>query len=266
MCPFPILGDGAILKQILQDGVGPYPTFGQTVIISCSLRVSGCSLPFFASPSLQFLLGHEHIPGLSTSVASMQVGERSSFTIRPEHAYGDSPVDGVPPGSIIEATVELISIPPVFETRDAAAAAALELNEDAGRDFRAGDFAAAIPKYRRALAAFEPFYGAEIDAVTTKIYRNLAASFAKVGDWQQSLHNANRVLQKTPDDLRALARKGDALMALGSIKEAARVVARGLQLSGCNHFFINLQARLVGLEREERARQNALMRKMMDAA
>jgi tetratricopeptide (TPR) repeat protein len=173
-------------------------------------------------------------------------------------------VDGVPPGSIIEATIELISIPPAFETRDAAEAAAAQLNEDAGRDFRAGDFAAAIAKYRQALAAFEPFYGAGVDAMTARIYRNLAASFAKVGDWQQCLHNANRVLQKTPEDLRALARKGEALMALGRIKEAAPVVARGVQLSGRNRIFIDLQTRLGGLEREDRARQNALMRKMMD--
>jgi hypothetical protein len=165
MSTFPILADGAILKRILQGGAGPYPTFGQTVIISCSLRVSGCSVPFFASPSLQFLFGHEHIPGLSTSVASMQVGERLSFTIRPEQACGESSIDGVLPGSITEATIELLSTPPVFECENEAA----ELNEHAGRDFRAGDFAAAIAKYRRALAAFDPFYGVGIDAMTTKI-------------------------------------------------------------------------------------------------
>ena len=259
---FPILEDGSIAKSLVECGTGDCPKFGMRVCIACSMD-SEDDTTFFNSESMDFVLGQEHIPGLSTAVASMQVGEHSKFVLDPKWAWGDRGNEDVGPNETVKLDLRLISIQHEFSTKSDAEKSAESEIDEAALLFRDGQFDAAIARYRIALRYLSPFYGSDIDTITTRIYRNLSVAYAKVMRWHDSIHTADRVLQKEPHDLRALARKADGLLQIRNIQLAENVIRQGMKLSNDHQMFVSLGARLEALKKEERQRENELVRKMM---
>ena len=259
---FPILEDESITKSLVKYGTGDCPKFGMRVCIACSMD-SEDDTTFFNSESMDFVLGQEHIPGLSTAVASMQVGEHSKFVLDPKWAWGDRGNEDVGPNETVKLDLRLISIQHEFDTKDDAKKAAESEVDEAALLFRDGQFDAAISKYRIALRYLSPFYGSDIDAITTRIYRNLSVAYAKVMRWHDSIHAADRVLQKEPHDIRAIARKADGLLQIQNIELAENVIRDGMKLSNNNQMFVSFGARLEALKKEQRQRENEIIKKMM---
>lgn len=257
---FPILDDGSIRKCLITEGSGEYPRFGQRVCISCAMAVT---TPFYECESLEFILGEELIPGLSTSVASMQVGERSRFEIDPQWAYGDATLENVPPNSTIRVEVLLKSIFHEFRDCDEAQRAAEIHMNDASELFRAGKYEEAIQKYKVSLEGFAPFYGKKVDEITTRIYRNLSVAYGKLNQWKKSIHCADRVLQKEPNDIRAIARKSEGLLQIGDLDKAEEMISTGLKNSHNNQIFVQFKKRLTDMKKQDAIRQAQLMKKMM---
>lgn len=58
-----------------------------------------------------FLLGllGQMVSGLDHGIITMKKGERALFTLPPKMGYGEAGTDGIPPNSIIQFEVELIS-------------------------------------------------------------------------------------------------------------------------------------------------------------
>jgi FKBP-type peptidyl-prolyl cis-trans isomerase len=105
--------DGKIRKVVLRKGSGRRPTKNQEVLIHYTGSLKGGQV--FDS-SLQhgpfhFGIGSGVIPGWSIGVASMQVGEKSNFSIDYDYGYGAKgypPV--IPAKSNLNFEIDLLSI------------------------------------------------------------------------------------------------------------------------------------------------------------
>mmetsp|Transcript_83970 Transcript_83970/g.270501 ORF Transcript_83970/g.270501 Transcript_83970/m.270501 type:complete len:336 (-) Transcript_83970:34-1041(-) len=108
-----VLGDGRLLKEVIQVGDGPVPDEGSWAKIRyrcCLAAEAGGSGAVLDDSSARgkpfvFTLGQDEvILGLEHGVSSMKTGERASFVVHPDLAYGAAgcgggALPGVPPGS-----------------------------------------------------------------------------------------------------------------------------------------------------------------------
>eukprot|EP00818_Percolomonas_sp_WS_P001764 CAMPEP_0117436408 /NCGR_PEP_ID=MMETSP0759-20121206/991_1 /TAXON_ID=63605 /ORGANISM="Percolomonas cosmopolitus, Strain WS" /LENGTH=116 /DNA_ID=CAMNT_0005228005 /DNA_START=94 /DNA_END=444 /DNA_ORIENTATION=+ len=102
-----INGDGGCLKEITKEGTGPQAVRGkQAVVHYTGTLTSGKKFDSSRDRQQPFkfpLGGGRVIRGWDEGVATMKVGERATFTLKPEYAYGKN---GYPP--VIPANSTLI--------------------------------------------------------------------------------------------------------------------------------------------------------------
>ncbi len=99
---------------ILQDGKGPAPTEGQSVIINYSGFLSN-GKKFDSSidreEAVQFIIGkNQVIPGLEDGIKLMNKGAKAVIIIPPSLAYGDRDMGVIPPNSTLIFDVELLNV------------------------------------------------------------------------------------------------------------------------------------------------------------
>ena len=109
-----ITGDGKVKKVILVEGNGPTPQRGQKVSVHYVGTLTN-GKKFDSSRDrnepFQFTIGQGVITGWSLGVATMKVGEKSTFTIGPDYAYGNRGFPGlIPPQSTLVFEIELLKI------------------------------------------------------------------------------------------------------------------------------------------------------------
>ncbi|OHS97822.1 peptidyl-prolyl cis-trans isomerase, FKBP-type family protein [Tritrichomonas foetus] len=258
--------DEKILKHIITEGDGPCPQFGQTVLIRHIGKVKNNNFIFIDTTSghpFEFSLGKNVITGLSEAVASMKLNEHSVFEISPEYGYGSEGADDkIPPNSTLLFDITLVEMKPFFPDKNSAIISGNRICDDANLLFREGKYEEAISLYQKAIQGFAQFYGNDVDEVTTKIYRNLSVAYSKIGQWKNSIYNAGRVIQKIPNDLRAIARLSEGNLKIGNLEEAKNSIQLGLRLSGNNELFQNLKKQYDQEVKEENQRQTQLMKKM----
>lgn len=262
--------DQKIKKHIIRPGIGDdYPKYGQIVLIHCKGIIqssSECFLDTTNLPPLEFEVGKEAIEGLSISVSSLKIKEKSLFTLSPEYAYGAQGCQEkyqIPPNSTLLFQIELVSMKPFFETKQEAIDSANQLSALASDLFHNQQFNEAIEKYEKAIYCFSRFYGKDVEEITTKIYRNLSVAYAKLSQWKQSLYNANRVVQKEPNDLRAIARITEGNLQIGNFDEARIYIDKGLKLSNNNALFVKFKKEYDEKIKEDKIRQAVLLKKMV---
>uniref|UniRef100_A0A672J2U0 peptidylprolyl isomerase n=1 Tax=Salarias fasciatus TaxID=181472 RepID=A0A672J2U0_SALFA len=88
-----ILGDGGILKEVVQPGEGPHVPRNASLIMHYSGYLEYCSQPFETTKNFKYppmlKLGREvTLPGMELGVLTMQKGEFSRFLFQPSYAYG----------------------------------------------------------------------------------------------------------------------------------------------------------------------------------
>lgn len=99
---------------------------------------------------------------------------------------------------------------------------ARKLGNDA---FNAGNFSDAVKHYTEAL---------EADVTNEKLYSNRAAAYAKVGNYELSLADANRAITLKKDWAKPYSRKGHALYHLRRFPEAMNAYTNGLAIEPQN--------------------------------
>jgi peptidylprolyl isomerase len=262
-----VTDDGKVTKEIITEGTGEQAKDGQKVEVHYTGTLTdgtefdssrGRGSPF------SFTIGTGVIKGWSVGVATMKVGERAKFTIDSEYGYGEA---GSPPKIPANATlifdIELLKICKTYKTNSEAISEANALSATGGERFKAGAFQEAIESYLAALEAIKSKYGKDVDEVKLKLNRNLAVTYGKATNWRQSLIYADKVLEKEANDARALLRKIEAHIALADFDDARKSLDKALAVTNNEPAFLGLRTKLEQAEKEDRARQAALFKKMV---
>jgi FKBP-type peptidyl-prolyl cis-trans isomerase len=113
--PVDILGDGSILKTIIEEGEGnATPQQGAGVVVDYTGTLAdGTEFDSSRSPGrspFEFNIGSGVIQGWSEGVATMKKGERAIFVLAPEKAYGVEGYSSTIPGdATLKFDIKLIS-------------------------------------------------------------------------------------------------------------------------------------------------------------
>ncbi|XP_073349345.1 inactive peptidyl-prolyl cis-trans isomerase FKBP6-like [Pagrus major] len=109
-----VLGDGGILKKVVQPGEGPPVPRNASVLIHYSGFLEYSADPFETTTNLKYprmmKLGRDvTLAGLELGLLTMRKGEFSLFLIQPQYAYGDmgSP-PFIPPAAVVLYEVHIL--------------------------------------------------------------------------------------------------------------------------------------------------------------
>src|SRR5688572_2037918 len=109
-----LVGDGGVVKTIKKEGNGEKASFGKYVEVHyVGTLVDGTKFDSSRDRNETFFfnLGSgEVIQGWDIAVSSMKIGEISNFVIQSKYGYGDYSAGSIPPKSILNFEIELISI------------------------------------------------------------------------------------------------------------------------------------------------------------
>ncbi|GAB4852367.1 hypothetical protein Ancab_016559 [Ancistrocladus abbreviatus] len=108
------INSSGVKKKLLKRGLGwETPEFGDEVTVHyVGMLLDGTSFDSSRDrgQTFTFKLGHgQVVKGLDSGIITMKKGETALFTLPPNMAYGNAGHEGVPPNSIIQFEVELIS-------------------------------------------------------------------------------------------------------------------------------------------------------------
>ena len=179
--------------------------------------------------------------GLDDAVRRVAERERCLILASPEHGYGAKGLGAIPgvPGSLpvppdasLEWDLELVKLQKAkesWEMDEPEKIAAAESAKQAGNaKFKAGQFAAAVKKYSRALnfVEYDSGFGAEAKAQAAELKKacnlNLAAARLRTKDWEGAVTAADKVLERDGLNAKALFRRAQARLALQEFVEAER--------------------------------------------
>ncbi|XP_053743839.1 inactive peptidyl-prolyl cis-trans isomerase FKBP6 isoform X2 [Synchiropus splendidus] len=241
-----VLGDGGILKQVVQPGEGPLIPQKASVLMHYSAYLESSSRPFESNtymkhPNIMKLGRDVTLAGLELGLLTMKKGEFSRFLFWPQYAYGEMGCPPlIPPASIILYEVEVldfldsdmdefVSLSP--EEQNSASLPTLikvvdTLREFGNRRFRQRNFFNAKGCYKQAttlLANRETQSDAErkeIRASQLLLYLNLSLTELRLDSPQKALKHANNALEIDPSNTKALFRGGQAYAELGDYERA----------------------------------------------
>ncbi|XP_053743840.1 inactive peptidyl-prolyl cis-trans isomerase FKBP6 isoform X3 [Synchiropus splendidus] len=222
-----VLGDGGILKQVVQPGEGPLIPQKASVLMHYSAYLESSSRPFESNtymkhPNIMKLGRDVTLAGLELGLLTMKKGEFSRFLFWPQYAYGEMGCPPlIPPASIIlyEEEQNSASLPTLIKVVDT-------LREFGNRRFRQRNFFNAKGCYKQAttlLANRETQSDAErkeIRASQLLLYLNLSLTELRLDSPQKALKHANNALEIDPSNTKALFRGGQAYAELGDYERA----------------------------------------------
>ncbi|XP_017691650.1 PREDICTED: peptidyl-prolyl cis-trans isomerase FKBP8-like [Lepidothrix coronata] len=236
--------DRLLRKRVVRAGLGgPQPRPGQEVSVKVLGALEDGGL-VERDPRLTFVPGHgDVVQALELGVPTMQPGEISFFLAACPYAYGRPGREpDVPPEAPLLFEVTLLEVRDGPDPQPLPPAARLRLGsqrrERGNFHFARADFAAALRSYRLALHALDgpatappgPEEEEELQEQRVKCLNNCAAAELKLGRVEEALAACEAALRISPDNGRALLRRGQLLAEQGRDAEAALVLRRALEL------------------------------------
>ncbi|XP_071335032.1 inactive peptidyl-prolyl cis-trans isomerase FKBP6 isoform X3 [Trachinotus anak] len=242
-----ILGDGGILKEVVQSGEGPPVPQNASVLIRYSGFLEYSDQPFETNtnhkyPEMMKLGRDVTLAGLELGLLTMQKGEFSRFLFQPQYAYGDM---GCPP-FIPAAAVVLyeVQILDFFNSGQVDDFVALSLEEQntlplstllevvntlrsfGNRCFNQSRYDNAKDRYKQAvtlLGSREAQNDAEkerIKAALLPLYLNLSLTELRLDSPHKALKYGNKALEIDSANTKALFRCGQAYLELHEYESA----------------------------------------------
>ncbi|XP_068059509.1 peptidyl-prolyl cis-trans isomerase FKBP8-like isoform X1 [Anomalospiza imberbis] len=236
--------DRLLRKRVVRAGLGgPRPLPGQEVSVKVLGALEDGGL-VERDPRLIFVPGHgDVVQALELGVPTMQPGEVSFFLAAFPYAYGRPGREpDVPPEAPLLFEVTLLEVRDGPDPQPLPPAVRLRLGsqrrERGNFHFARGDFAAALRSYRLSLRALDgpaaappgPEEEEELREQRVKCLNNCAAAELKLGRAEEALAACEAALRISPDNGRALLRRGQLLAEQGRDAEAALVLRRALEL------------------------------------
>ena len=238
-----ITGDGGVLKDVLKPGagdeLGPYPPVPSRVKVRHTTTVDDAARTAVDAGVVEFHLGDdERVPrGWHKGVRTMRKGEEAELILAPAYAHGAAGrPPSVPEGASVRCRLELLAwTAPRKEahelTLDEALAEAATLKAKGTDAFKGGAWAEARGAYERAaglLAEREEGWGGEAPleddsparALLLSCWLNAAQCALKLEEWYGARDAAGKALALDGASVKALFRRGRALMALGEFGAA----------------------------------------------
>lgn len=261
----PIPEDDKLLKKILKEGTGPHPKEGEKIKVDYTVSLKETNSVIESTiqkEPYRCIVGQITFKPANVGITTMKVGERAQFEVESQYLFGEHLPKNIKPDATVIIDAELLEIMQVFDNVADAIAHATQLNEEAATKFRNGEIDAALNLYDKALGDVEDYTDEEASPIKIRTQRNLALLYSKKGAWRKSLLYANQVLEKLPDDLKALMRKIESLINIESFDEAKKELQRALTLTKNDPAFVALRTKLENSQKLARQRENQAYAKM----
>eukprot|EP00296_Roombia_truncata_P000085 JP435744.1.p1 GENE.JP435744.1~~JP435744.1.p1 ORF type:complete len:485 (+),score=111.09 JP435744.1:3-1457(+) len=282
-----VTGDGGVLKKIIREGSGecPFPMSEVEVHYVGTLESDGSKFDSSRdrNDTFKFQIGKGSvIKAWEQGVATMKVGELAVFTCKPDYAYGER---GSPPKIPAAATlvfeVELFGFKEKQKEKWEMSAKeryefALSRKEEGNALFKSQDYTAAGSSYSQAVDYLEYVEGdsdsedeapaepptkitkVEIDAVRLPSLLNLAAANLKTENFAEAEKAAGKALTIDSNNIKALFRRGQALVSLGNLDEAKVVLNKAKEVDPGNKDVQNQLALISKKIKEQKQKEKAM--------
>ncbi|XP_039434236.1 peptidyl-prolyl cis-trans isomerase FKBP8 isoform X2 [Culex pipiens pallens] len=290
-----ILGNGKLLKKVLQEGTDERPEGRDIAVINFTGRLEDGTIVEQEQGMVVQIDDVEVVQGLDMTLKLMNVGERAEVIVDARFAYGDQgyknedhPERSVPPNAKITYTVELVSSKEETDLESKTYAARKDIgNKKRLRGnfwMKRQEYNLAIQSYRRALEYLDESEGgitkptADGEAEPTnadlqelledrmKVYNNLALAQLKIGANDAALKSVDHVLQCQPSNTKALFRKGKILHAKGETKEAIAFLQKAATLDEDDKLIQSELSKMILKSKREARNEKDLYQKMLGHA
>ncbi|XP_049445250.1 inactive peptidyl-prolyl cis-trans isomerase FKBP6 [Epinephelus fuscoguttatus] len=242
-----LLGDGGILKEVVQPGDGPPVPEKASVLIHYSGFLEYSDRPFETTTNLKYprmmKLGRDvTLAGLELGLLTMKKGEFSRFLLQPQYAYGDM---GCPPlipaAAIVLYEIQILDFLDSGQVDDFIALSPEEQNtvplstllevvntvrSFGNRCFNQSRYDNAKDRYKQAtvlLGNRETLSDAETESIKTALlplYLNLSLTELRLDSPNKALKYGNKALGIDSANTKALFRCGQAYLQLHEYESA----------------------------------------------
>lgn len=231
--------DGTVVKKILVEGSDwAKPNAGATCTISYTAYKNGEEIE--SKESVDFVVDEEQLPSeeLESAVMKMKKGEKALVTVKKTG---------------IEYDVTLENFVKAKDSWDMETSekiqAACDTKEKGNSLFKLSKYNRAVKKWERALQyidyddAFEEEDKKKAQEVKKSLNLNLSAAYLKLSEPAQARKACDKVLEKEPNNMKALYRRAQAYLATKDFIEAQQDIKQGLSLHADDVDFAQLSKR-----------------------
>ncbi|XP_055638137.1 FK506-binding protein 59 isoform X2 [Toxorhynchites rutilus septentrionalis] len=220
--------DRSIERFILKTGEGKKtPNDGALVKVDLVGRHEG---RIFEERNVEFNIGEGEIAGVVSGVElaleKFKKVETSKLIIKPQFAFGEkgNPELGVPPNATVEYTVTLNEFEREIDSwklDDEERLAQGKLFKERGTNyFKENKFSIALKMYEKSLGFLSSSDSEESKQLKLAIYLNIALCQQKMSNFDDAKDACNEALNIDNKNVKALYRRGQALLSLGDFERA----------------------------------------------
>ncbi|KAK9500153.1 hypothetical protein O3M35_001467 [Rhynocoris fuscipes] len=185
-------------------------------------------------------------PGIEKALESFVKGEKSILELKPKYGFGDKGQEkfGIPPGASLVYTVTLKKFEQSKDvwmmTSHEKLDEAKNLKERGTQYFKNEKFETAVKLYKKALefidsdAGFEDELLSDRSAVLLALHLNIAMSHLKLKNFTNAKNSCDTALEMDPNSLKALFRRGQALLQLSEPALAKKDFEKVVELEPTN--------------------------------
>ncbi|CAH8486561.1 unnamed protein product [Schistosoma curassoni] len=250
-----VLGNGLIIKKTLKKGLGgeTRPSHGDSVVVNYKCWLEDGTLVDDAENVKMVLGDGDIIHAFDLSIPLAEHKEIFELTTDSRFAYGSRGRDSdIPSGAKLTYRIEVLKVddPPCYASMsNSERLAVANQKKDRGNYYyRREEFAFAIDSYNKALKILQlppvrPTQSSEerfpetdcpaelINDAKLKLENNLAAAQLKVEAYDAAIMSCDVVLQSDPQNIKALFRKGKALLEMNEVDDAIPILQKVLTIS-----------------------------------
>ncbi|XP_026498443.1 FK506-binding protein 59 [Vanessa tameamea] len=243
-----------ILRHIIEQGSGfDNPNDGAQVTVELEGKLQDGKV--FDTRTVSFGLGEGSesniCEGIERALEKFTLGEKSRLTLQPKYAFkteGNTEM-GVPPNSVVDYTVKLVSFEKAKEPWSMDAEEKLQQSniwKEKGTDyFKASKFQLAIKKYKKVVTMLGDLpedaneaeeHKEQAKQLLLSTHLNLALVYLKVtpAHHYKAREHAAKALKLEPQNVKGLFRLGQALLGLGEVDQALQNFQNVIELEPQN--------------------------------
>ncbi|KAL2083321.1 hypothetical protein ACEWY4_021094 [Coilia grayii] len=266
-----ILGDGGVLKKVIQPGEGPLVPRDASILVKLSGYLEYSDEPFDTTKKYKYhrmmKLGRDvTLWGLEVGLLTMQKGECANFLLKPNYAYGKM---GCPPLIPSSATVfyevhmidffdsakvdEFLELSPEEQSTVPLSTALDVVNTlrlFGNRCFRQSRFEDAKDRYKQGMTLLKNREAESeqekksVEVAQVPVLLNLSLTYFRLERPTTALKYGQRALEIDPSNAKALYRCGQACLELEDFEKAADFLLKAQKKSPFNKDINNLLLKL----------------------
>lgn len=274
-----ILGNGTLLKKILEKGLGDRPNMGDEVIVLMTKEIPEIE-KVFPEEEITYVLGDgDVVQALDLSVALMNTGEKAMIIAGYKYMYGDLGLEpDIPPKSNFKLIVKLIASNGPLDyptmTFSRRFEEAKKKKEMGNFMFKRKEFALALNSYTKASRILDPSLGCVFNDESPEnlqqllefraiVLTNSSAAQIKMEAYDSAVKSASEAARLMPSYHKAYLRLGQAQEKLGNTNETIKSYKQALKSDPDNSKWLHAELeRLTKLNKKNKQTQQEMYSKM----